>query len=191
MTKSDTSQLDEFKKLFKETNGLFVLSISGGIVAAIGADYADLSPPWPDNSAIYVSLAQIIVFMYVFMSYRTSSLAKARRVFVQSFLISITFLVLYLIIASIFIVETRAGVRIVGGFQCKAEIMEIDRFARKCPFLDRDDLMDHENDVFAFWTRLSITTMRILIFVSWTAFISGLMLSASVFTLYAMRRPSS
>jgi uncharacterized membrane protein YfcA len=165
---------------------LKVVGIGGAfaLLPALAA-LAGLAPPWPPAiggvSALLVLVFSLIVWEWVRKS-RTSS----RRIWIVAALfLTLTGLIAYLLLYSLFI-EPVPGTdeRVVRGFTCTADALTV--YPKACPDLPREALADAEWEAHALWTRQSVTLVRMGLALSWLVFTAGLI--ATVGAILAGRR---
>jgi hypothetical protein len=165
-------------------------------VLAIGAAFASipffasmaaLQPPWPPAighvSAALVLLASLLAWEWT----RSARRVHRRRWIVAGTLLTLTGLIAYLVLYSMF-VETIAGgdERLVRGYRCTADALLV--YGNACPDLPTEALRDAEWDPLLLWTRSSVTMARVLLAISWLVFTAGLI--AAVGSVVAGRRTS-
>lgn len=187
MANSD-DQLQEFKDWVRATNGLVLWSVGAGIFGALVGYFVELTPPWPDYVTPITCAVVLLVFMYVFLSYRRTSRLRARRDFLRAALCLVTFLIVYLFFDSTFVFEANASdVRLVTGYRCTIEAAE--QFAN-CPFLTLDQVASAQFDPDLLWTKSSLSIVRLAIFLNWIGFFCSFVFAVALFVLYAKgRRP--
>ena len=181
-----SNQLQEFRTFVQETNGLVVWALGAGVLGALVANFAGISPPWPSAATPITCGAQLLVLMGVFLFYRNTSKKNAQRHFKISVALAGLSLVLYLLFFSLFVFELPTnGSVVVAGFTCLETASEV---LANCPFLTLDDLAKASYDVEQLWTKLSITLNRTAVFVLWVTLFSCFIYAAGIFVVYARKQ---
>jgi len=135
---------------------------------------ADLQPPWPagieNASAVLVLLSALLSWRFA----RDVSDATLKRMLVIAGAGTIVFLIVYLALASLFIVRSTDGAhRVVAGYACTPEASLV--YRENCPKLGADALSDATWDPALLWTASSLTVVRVALVTLWMLFTISLM----------------
>lgn len=167
-------------------NLLKVLRIGGAFaLLPIVAALAGITPPWPPAiggiSAFLILVFTLIVWEWV----RNARTGHRRAWIIAALLLTLTGLVAYLLLYSLFI-EPVPGTdeRVIRGYACTPDALRV--YQAACPDLPREALEDAEWEAVKLWTRQSVTFVRMGLALSWLVFTAGLI--ATIGAILAGRR---
>jgi xanthosine utilization system XapX-like protein len=183
-----TSGLDEFKDLLSEFNKLSLAVVGAGVVVPFAAALAVLSPPWPPGIVILTAIGDLVGLVLVFQYLRHSSRRTVNRAIAWSATALLITVVAYLAALSEFTTTTPTDnpTRIVFGYECTEQAQRF--YGDRCVAPRLAQLAEARFESDAFWTRRSITVVRIGLTVGWLATFFSLTVLLGTFLVYQSRQ---
>lgn len=176
--------LEDFKLFLKDTNGLVIWALGGGLFGAVAAKFVGISPPWPSSGTALTCAALLLALMRVFLNHRTISKINAVRKFRLSNIFLILSTIFYLISFSLFVYPNTKGESIVSGFVCTPSARSI---YDNCPFLSSDEIAQAGYEADQLWTQESITANEVSLFMLWVSAFCLFINSVGLFVIYARK----
>jgi hypothetical protein len=176
--------LDDFKTLLREFNKLSLAVLGAGVVVPFAAALAALAPPWPPGIVGVTAIGDLIGLVIVFQYLHKARRRQVNRVVAWSALALLFTALAYFIALSEFVVTTPTSKaeRIVLGFECTDKARTV--YGSDCVALRRDQLGEARFEADAFWTRRSITAVRVGLLFGWLAIFFSLTVLLGSFLVF-------
>jgi hypothetical protein len=180
------SGIDEFKRVLREFKNLSLWAGASSLIIPFVASFLSIIPPWPSGLNVITSVAQLVTLIVVYQAFSGSRTRITRNIKTLAFICAGLLLAYMAIFTTFTIYVPQAHRSIVIGYECSPSAQKL--FADRCPFLTVDDLATAAYDEFLLWTRISITTTRILLVSLWLSLFICLAMLIGQFLIFQLRR---
>jgi hypothetical protein len=147
---------------------LVVLAAFSPIVAAT----MGLGPPWPRGAQYIAVFLNGVALLAAVQIMRLATRVVVSRTIITAATVLTCSAIIYMLLQTVFVFETPVtGERWAKGFVCTREARQL--YAKKCPFLDHDELRGAEYEAERLWTRPSIAIIQVSLALAWFATFLG------------------
>ena len=174
---------DDFLDLIQKFKALSAGALGIGTAVPFFAYVANIAPPWPPGIMLVTGLTELVCLIVVFQLLRSKGRKVINRVIVVlAFLLCLTSLAYFTLIAIFTYVTPHTNERFVKGFVCQPEIQKF--YGAQCPLVGREVLSGLQYTAENVWTDWSVALMQVAIAILWLAcfiFLSSVIGSFLVF----------
>ena len=176
---------DDFKKFAAEFRGTAAATVGSAVTVPFAAALVDFSPPWPPGIVLVTAVVELIALVFVFQFLRSAKRRSINRALIVSAAGLSIASISYLGLLSLYTYQVpTTGERFVKGYDCTPEAKAV--FKDHCPDLGLDELRTAEYEAERLWTRRSLTLMRILLVLLWSAAFILLSILLGAFIVHQM-----
>ena len=177
------TSFDDFFGMLGKFKKLSLWAIGVGVAIPFVANFAAISPPWPDGVELMTAVVEILALVLVFHFLYRASRRRATLVLTTSAVMLIFFAVIYIFMSSLFTYEAgQSNEREIRGFICLPHIE--DAYPDQCPFVPKSTLEGVGYDPEKIWTPLSIFLSRAIVTITWMASFVFLSFTFGSFVVY-------
>jgi hypothetical protein len=157
---------DDFLDVLRKYQNLLTWVI-GSAVLPLAASQVDLTPPWPKGVVFLTTLWQALALVLAFQLGQRVPRRVANKAIAWAAILTVACSIAYYAALSQLTFEGGAArERLVKGFVCTPEAILLEKYHRKCPFLD-DRLINGAESPEQLWTTSSITASRLTLLSLW------------------------